>query len=212
MKKELPIAFSAPMMNALLSDNKSVTRRILNPQPIQCVKYMEYKKGFFYACFNSTGYSILNPKYNPGDILWVKETWGISGYSSKSEFDAGDLNVDITYRADNADKTEIKIEDPSLFERMIRREESHRNNIFYRGEMDWRLPMFMPRCCSRLNLLIISVTVERIQKITESDARLEGFENRATFIEYWNKLNKKGGFSFDKNPWVYRIRFKRENK
>jgi hypothetical protein len=224
MKKEIPIAFSESMMNALLADNKSITRRILNPQPPAYVEYFEYYKGLFRAYSrgeplaaakgfaDGSGYCRLNPKYNPGDILWIRESWGISGYVCKSEFDAGILNVDITYRADSSRKNRIKIEDPDLFERIIRREERHRNNIFYWGEMDWRLPMFMPRCCSRLNLLIVGVTVERVQEITESDARLEGFESRAAFIEYWNKLNKKRGFSFDKNPWVYRIHFKRENK
>lgn len=124
-----------------------------------------------------------NPYGNVGDRLWVRET-----------FDAppgSDNPGEVVYRAD-----------------YDHREPQH----------TWQPSIFMPRWASRLTLEIESVRVERLQDISEADAHAEGvsiigpdgdhFEDyRDGFAWLWGKINGPG--SWDKNPWVWAISFRR---
>lgn len=86
----------------------------------------------------------------------------------------------------------------------------------------------MPRWASRITLEITDVRVERLQEISEADAIAEGAErysdakkldeidrlyltedtHRHGFAALWDSLNAKRGFSWESNPWVWRIEFK----
>jgi len=80
-----------------------------------------------------------------------------------------------------------------------------------------RPSMFMPLKCSRLTLAIKSVRVERLQEITEEDARAEGcgielephqthpYTARNGFMRVWDAIN--GRESWDANPWVWVVGF-----
>lgn len=72
----------------------------------------------------------------------------------------------------------------------------------------WKPSIHMPRWASRITLEVASVRVERLQDITEADAKAEGFESVSDFKTLWEKLNKKSGFGWDANPWVWVIQFK----
>ena len=101
-------------------------------------------------------------------------------------------------------------------------------NCFYRADESnprtkplsgkWRPSLLMPRWACRLVLPLVSVRVERVQDITEEDARAEGLrrtENgwtdgttgydvtsaRAAFQELWASIY--GQASWDVNPWVW---------
>lgn len=94
----------------------------------------------------------------------------------------------------------------------------------------WKPSIFMPRWASRITLEIVSVRVERIQDISESDAKAEGITNPAeiahlraitekaglqycphkmAYSELWDELNEERGFGWDVNPWVWAIEFRR---
>jgi hypothetical protein len=79
----------------------------------------------------------------------------------------------------------------------------------------WKSGRFMPKRWSRLTLEITGIRVERVQEISEGDAKAEGVlrterhptSYRVAFAELWAKLN--GSDSWSSNPWVWAIEFKR---
>ena len=83
----------------------------------------------------------------------------------------------------------------------------------------WRRPaIFMPRAASRITLEITSVRVERLQDISEADAKAEGValkNSPAAFLtsyvrgfrDLWESINGPG--SWAANPWVWRVEFRR---
>ncbi|MEG6615358.1 hypothetical protein V6C27_02795 [Peptococcaceae bacterium 1198_IL3148] len=126
-----------------------------------------------------------------GDILWVRETWCIDDLTPD----------DIYYRADYTDR-EAK-------------------ELFGDTGLYWRPSIHMPRKVARLFLRVTNVRVERLQDITEGDARVEGFRDSFDllsdtfypcgyhFVETWDSIYAKQGYSWDANPWVWVIEFER---
>ena len=80
MKKERPILFSGPMVQALLDGRKTQTRRMVKPQPLE-MSWFEHQQGFCARVREGTG-DAEHPAYvmapcpygMPGDRLWVRET------------------------------------------------------------------------------------------------------------------------------------------
>lgn len=85
----LSILFSTDMVRAILDGRKTVTRRLMKPQmPDHCPNCMHIHNDFIYdrAAQNVYCTSCGEPLYNggfpykspyqPGDILYVRETWG----------------------------------------------------------------------------------------------------------------------------------------
>ena len=93
----------------------------------------------------------------------------------------------------------------------------------------WHPSIFMPRWASRLTLEITAVRAERLQDITEEDAKAEGLSDipymmpgeegvrgfgpdsitRPRFRALWDSLNAKRGYGWDANPWAWVIEFRR---
>lgn len=82
-----PILFNTDMVRAIMDGRKNCTRRIVKPQPDEKHTYplgfvtdsTEKKEvGCFEFGINEYGGSIqyAKPQYQPGDILYVWETWG----------------------------------------------------------------------------------------------------------------------------------------
>src|SRR5258708_176323 len=82
--KERPILFSAAMVNAILrKDNaKTQTRRIVKPQPKGDGRiFVAYPNG--QLCDETLFENIISPYGQPGDHLWVRETF--SGFHTNEK-------------------------------------------------------------------------------------------------------------------------------
>ena len=124
------------------------------------------------------------PYGKPGDTLWVREAWGVC--NGMDDYKPSEIpeGLPIIYREESAYPN-----DPS---------------------MKWRPSIFMPRWASRINLLVKSIKVERIQKINMHDAVCEGLLGGGKldaihkFEILWNTINKKRGYGWDMN---YNLKF-----
>ena len=185
-----PIIFSTPMVRAILDGRKKCTRRVVKPQPPQFVDYFE-KRGDGFKAYMVPGepcdYPLVKPKYQPGDVLWVRETWAKRIHSDNRYY----------YKADN-----------------------NLGAIFNREDDKWRPSIFMPREAARLFLRVKNVRVERLQDITEEDAKAEGvicgqgqkrWTARSAFMDLWDRINGKKN-PWESNPWVWVIEFEMINK
>jgi len=71
----------------------------------------------------------------------------------------------------------------------------------------WKPSIHIFKEDSRLTQTLIRVRVERLQDITEDDARAEGVSSRDEYRELWDKLNAKRGFPWSSNPYVWVLEF-----
>ncbi len=195
--KETPILFSGPMVRALLAGQKTQTRRIIKPQPVplrQCVDGWRWKGEHHDFMIE------VCPFGKPGDRLWVKETF-FAPPKHEPKFAA--IVADFIYRADY----EYREPDRSVI-----------------APYRWRPSIFCTRKASRITLEITSVRVERLNDISEADARAEGAEiqketpggwiicgprigsYKEGYRWLWESINGAG--SWDANPWVWVIEFR----
>lgn len=185
---EYPILFSGEMVRAILAGTKNQTRRVIEHQP-EFGAYVSLE-GFDRICLvhedwagNGVGVQAFPYARKIGDRLWVREKCAI-GFNDDS-----DLVVD--YHADGKrrwfDETE---ENRKYADRYI--------------NDDWRRPsIHMPRWASRITLEVMNVRAERLQGISEEDARaegvtpsivgsdLDGLAYRAGFATLWDSINGK---------------------
>ncbi len=178
-----PIIFSTPMVKAILDGRKTQTRRVIKVDDAPENKL---------------------PRYEAGDILWVREKWRTVDY----EYCDGKWSASIEYadgirgpRVFYYDNSDVGIPVDSIY-----------------SQTGWHSPMFMPREAARLFLKVKTVRVERLQDITAHDAIREGMESVIPFDavdefkELWDNLNAKRGYGWETNPWVLVIEFERINK
>ncbi len=212
-----PILFSAEMVRAILDGRKTQTRRIVKPQPPQFVDYFE-KRGDGFKAYMVPGepcdYPLVKPKYQPGDILWVRETWKCVQYDSMD----GNLGYEVEFR--DGERKYFEFDDNERF---------HQFGKFAFKE-GWQSSLFMPREAARIFLRVTNVRVERLQDITENDAKNEGVKdpydyqepsyydqphvrgmeiNKSAFAGLWDSLNAKRGYGWEANPWVWVYEFER---
>ncbi|WP_457814172.1 hypothetical protein U8C43_24020 [Sinorhizobium meliloti] len=150
-----PILFSGPMVRALLDDRKTQTRRILKPQPYEYNGrwwIVDRHSGDCHLDLWARGDVGCRP-IHPGDRLWVRETW--APLTSLTHNDPGPQAIidGGFYRADGGTVD---------------------------GEVSrWKPSIFMPRHASRLTLIVTDVRVERLQDISEADAKAEGLQTHS---------------------------------
>lgn len=219
MTTERPILFSGPMVRAILSGQKTVTRRVVKgcqipkedtSEPIgdrlrwTAVGQHDPRYGFIVAgstadeCAAELASHGVCPYGRRSERLWVRETCFINDYRQAGVPVDERAGIDVVYRADPLPDWEG--------------EESL---------VTWRPSIHMPRWASRILLEITDVRVERLHDITEEQALAEGVMSAERDIDpdgndysplelfggLWTKLN--GMDSWNANPWVWVVEFRR---
>lgn len=94
MSRVLPILFNMKMVRAILDGRKSCTRRIIKPQP---QGYFEVSEEPLYIYDTDGKQGKITPPYQPGDILYVRETWkqAPNGYYYYEDWQKDDI-ADVT--------------------------------------------------------------------------------------------------------------------
>ena len=206
--KERPILFSAPMVRAVLDGSKTQTRRIVKPQPPRAMIAPRR------AEFSVGGHDYRCPYGQPGDRLWVRETWALLRGIGSAEAYRGIPPVKPTAENPCAGLVPVPIyaadgERPDVME-------PHFETM---RPMRWKPSIHMPRWASRITLEVTGVRVERLQDISEEDANAEGVEPRLVshdadlksyklgFKDAWRDIYGLG--SWNAHPWVWVVEFKR---
>lgn len=169
LSKAKPILFNTEMVKAILDGRKTVTRRVIKPQPLLRLAYIFGGYGcrkWGYPDKNAYKYwgeefkqnielsekerkRLWTPPCHTDDILYVRETW-CKLTDWKDQYPDDEENMLITYyRADYSDDmSELATWHPSIH---------------------------MPKEAARIFLRVTNVRVERLQDMTEEDAFMEGF-------------------------------------
>lgn len=192
--KERGILFSGPMVRAILDGRKTQTRRPVKFQPpIESNKDAAWYDAKADLWRNAEQFARdCCPYGRVGDLLWAREAWWTY---------PGEITTKLL--RDGADTW------PRWQEGAIAYDADGDTDVW--RNLNWikRPSLFMPRYASRITLAIVGVRVERLQKMTEADAKAEGVPSRDAFIELWDSINAKRGFAWATNPWVWVIEFKR---
>lgn len=216
--KEHPILFSTDMVKAILDGRKTQTRRVIKPQPyfedtIGCFNWVRgeyWHKNHAMAQFadsiEATKYMYkMCPYGQVGVRLWVREAHKLT-----KETINGELWVKAEYRFEyDGDKTVRRFK----WDDIPKTQRQRLSKIKTWGK--WRPARFMYEFLARVWLEITGVRVERLQEISEEDAKAEGFPinidypelNVGDFSRLWDSINAKRGYSWESNPWVWVIEF-----
>ncbi|RUF78477.1 hypothetical protein IPC825_25075 [Pseudomonas aeruginosa] len=217
--KERPILFTGPMVRAIIEGRKTVTRRVMKYQPHEDAsvtvgnynvtvvdRHGEQQPGpeAFGAWWSDGERGCICPHGEPGDRLWVREAW------------AADAQVDAIAPSD------LSQGEPIWYPADLSVRQTGCSMIS-KGRV--RPSIHMPRWASRILLEITAVRVERLQDISKEQAKAEGVRDagegsfdvedskhfaadpRESFASLWSSIN--GESSWDANPWVWVVEFKR---
>lgn len=214
LKIAKPILFNTEMVRAIQDGRKTITRRVIKPQPpsempsdhnickmpimtkngLQNLWYMDVVEQY---PFKQTRYFEKIAPYEIGDILYVRETWNKCKLGSETEWH-------YEYRAN--------CNDPNYF-----------SNGF---SAVWRPSIHMHKEAARIFLRVTDVRLERLQEITITDLQDEGILPDGYVSQYafcttdafekfqnvWNSAVKKSDldkYGWAVNPWVWVIEFER---
>jgi len=200
---ERGMIFNAEMVRAILDGRKTQTRRPAKFPVIDKSMGCELA-GNELAGELAAGNYRNSPFGKPGDRIWVRETWAQAGGG------APELRL---YRANYPEHVP-----------------SHYENVPPAEDVRWTPSIHMPRWASRIALEVTNVGVQRIRSISQNDAAREGLvklpasgryclnqgdqyfggashDAREVFSWLWKSIY--GDDSWQANPWVWVIEFKR---
>ncbi|EIU1679820.1 TPA: hypothetical protein ACRN0B_001619 [Pseudomonas aeruginosa] len=222
--KERPILFTGPMVRAILEGRKTVTRRVVKPQP-DFLGSMVDPNTPFKTLDAGLHARITCPYGEPGDRLWVRETWHVGKPHDKTApadilapLLAEGRGITVLYTAGGWQSV-----GPAGREEPIYPDDQPLPDWAGKG----RPSIHMPRWACRILLEITAVRVERLQDISEEQALAEGVRGepcdharqacadigcwgdtaKGAFGFLWESLNGEG--SWAENPWVWVVEFKR---
>ena len=213
-----PILFNTEMVRAILEGRKTCTRRVIKPQWEECPACKYVHNEYIYDKMAENVYCArcgcpLEPErrspYQPGDILYVRETW-----QYLYELDGNEQVIEGTGKYYYAATDTIPF-DTYVDENGVKHDHA-----------PWKPSIHMPKEAARIWLKVTDVRVERLQDITADDIRREGLSSMAVHAgdmeialkeweTLWNNTIKKSDidrYGWDANPWVWVIRFDRCEK
>lgn len=219
--KERGMIFNTEMVRAILDGRKTQTRRIAKLSHERGMKnpVVRGKNGqaSYVGCHLA---AMLCPFGQPGDRIWVRETWALLGNEDGCCIDwngklckGDEREAARIYRA----SCEQKPGDYGLWSIPDDADwKTYTENEKFEGA--WRPSIHMPRWASRITLEITSVRVERLNNISNESARAEGYpvDREADggdsdpwlwFRDLWDGIYPEQ--SFKHNPWVWVISFRR---
>lgn len=193
-----PILFNTEMVRAILNGEKTQTRRIMKPQPIYYVrgKYI-FEDGQCPKKWEQCDNIIDTYRYQKGDILYVRETWG-EGWEEGT----------YIYKADD------KLADNPLFE--------YSTKLIYRPSI--HMPKKAARIFLKVtNVRIANLQDITDEEAKKEGANLKNGKNVGwkekmertaiqRFAEIWDKTIKKNEldiYGWSANPWIWVIEFER---
>ncbi len=222
--KEKPILFSTSMVQAILEERKLMTRRVVKMRDGSLMDDNDLSNHLDNSFSHVMDFTKKYPYWEElkcpygevGDILWVRETFGfgtrpcpVNGWRDGIEYKADEKYID-------------DVEDLPLYDLP--------EGIEFKESKGWKPSIFMPKDACRIFLEITDIRVERLQDISEEDAIAEGVEKwsdgfdykcyskhagrythaKDSFFSLWESINGKE--SWDKNPFVWVLNFKRIKK
>ena len=242
--KERPILFSAPMVRAILAGRKTQTRRIIKPQPVRSLPHTKSEGNLdihrpmgwrwqdrfagrqrsLFAADEAGGVHEVTrdgcPFGQPGDRLWVRETWCDADCFYQSH--ENDVPSVIGYAADLS-----AIQFNGTKPRKIPKYDIDQWNW---DSVKWRPSIFLRRWASRITLGVTDVYVERLGDLTGENARAERINlprcscevcSRSVmmcpadagshveeFSHLWDKINGERA-PWSASPWVWVVEFRR---
>ena len=228
MSRVLPILFNKEMVRAILDGRKTVTRRVMKPQPKSKLCYTfagSHKKDIGrWGYPSNTAHEFWgeefklpddiaeeelkkkwNPPYHTDDVLYVRETWAPIYPNKESNEVCGYI-----YEEDSLEEYDKRYPDGKDYQ--------------WGGK--WRPSIHMPKEAARIWLKVKDVRVERLQDITVDEIRNEGLNSMAVHAgdmeialsewkNLWNSTIKKSDldlYGWDASPWVWVIEFERCEK
>jgi len=204
------------MVRAILGGRKTQTRRVITPQPPDGLHETfawfapeipateKAPEGFWYRDGTGLRFHARSPFGAPGSHLWVREAIRFVGATPMGDLSEYEADGTLT-KADGWPWQRARL-----------------------------ASIHCPRGLSRITLEITAVRVERVQAITEADARAEGVEREAWleditdedgslnaecgyfpprshvagYARLWDALNTQRGYGWDVNPWVWVLEFR----
>ena len=200
--REHPLLMKGPLVRATLEGRKTQTRRPVKGSPLgefvgwAWTDEMTRNPGLWLQ--GSWGQEFECPLGRAGDRLWVRETFAIVH---------GCKDIETGYIDDWMVPRDIPKDNSGGFWTALHRaadrgfDESKEDRGF-----SWRPAIHMPRWACRLVLPQVSVRVERVQDITEEDAKAEGVEPiGGSYREGFRSVMQAiyGKECWDANWWVW---------
>ena len=191
-----PIIYNTEMVRAILDGRKTATRiviklpegfpkhgRIVGPQSGSGLYTIFIVDPDWELQALKDNKLTFKPPYEPGDILYVRETWS-DHYVPDDE---GNAKLEYCYKADGIDLQAECLP----------------------GEVNrWWPSIHMPKDAARIWLLCEQVAVEQLRWITDKEAIREGFLNKKDFLGAFYKKYPE----INEETWVWTIEFERIEK
>lgn len=207
-----PILFNTEMVRAILDGRKTCTRRIVRFLPGENPQWTGYIRDGLMLYNGRNEPCIIKAPYQPGDILYVRETW--------EHFECWNCEGDERGNCPNEPQKSVLDKTCGCY--------MYRATNEISGDAKWKPSIHMPKEAARIWLKVTDVRVERLQEITGQDVLKEGLNShvhpqasyfdgnqREMFEKLWNSTIKKSDldrYGWDASPWVWVIEFERCEK